>query len=372
VPWAESYEKYQTAMAAGTTPDLGVLWPEFSVQIGSAGYLEPMDDLLDEIGRDNIYQTLIDVHTFGGHTWAAPHVNYCQVLFARVDHLMEVGASYPEKGWPWDEFVEVAKKLTKDTNGDGEVDRWGIGGEIVDNSMGYGTDHAVAMALARHGVHYIDEEGNVLFGGPDTIKAIKELADLYLEHKVMPPGAPGYIHQEYLQLYEAGKLSMLGASSQNYAVMAAEAPEVLLKTIVLPYPTGPAGGANWISPDGIGVFKNSEHKDTAKEFIKFYLQDENIRKWATATRGLCVTKSGNEAPNFQEPVFKVQEMQIAWGWGVRYNGTWTTPVDGELDGQRICAILMQDIVSKGLSVEEAVEKAKKAIEKLPSLKMLSK
>lgn len=361
VPWGESYPKYQAAMAAGTTPDLGVLWPEFAVQIGSVGVLEPLDSLLDEIGRDNIYENLIDVHSYGGHTWAAPHVNYNQVLHVRESWLKDIGYAVPEEPLTWETFVDIARKMTKG-------DQYGIGGEIVSVARSHATDHAVAMAMGRHGIYYKDKQGNVTFDTPQTVVAVQELSDLFLKDKVMAPGAAGYTGGEDNMLYETGKLGINGCSSSFYGVLAAEAPEVYEDTLVLPLPTGPAGGANWISPDGIGIFANSKNKELAKEFIKFYLQDENIRKWAKATRGLAATRSGNEDPFFEDPIFKVQRDQIEWGWGVRYNGSYVSPSDGELDGMFIFSTMMQDIVSKGMPVQEAVTRAAKAIERLPSIK----
>lgn len=362
VPWSESYPKYQAAIAAGTTPDLGVLWPEFAVQIGSVGLLEPLDDLLDEIGRDNLYDNLIDVHSYAGHTWAAPHVNYNQVLFVRGSWLRDIGYAVPQEPLTWEEFVDIARKMTSG-------DRYGIGGELVSIARSHATDHAVAMAMGRHGLYYKDRQGNVTFDSPEMVVAIQELADLFLKDKVMPPGSPGYADGgEFNMLYQTDKLGMIGCSSSLYAVLQLESPEIFEDTLILPLPTGPAGGANWISPDGIGIFANSKNKEWAKEFIKFYLQDENIRLWAMETRGLAATKSGNDHPFFEQPIFKVQKDQIEWGWGVRYNGTYVSPSDGELDGMFIFSTMMQDIVSKGMSVQEAVTKAARAIERLPSIK----
>ena len=47
--------------------------------------------------------------------------NETSVLFYRKDSFDEAGLEYPpataQDAWTWDEFVEVAKKLTKDKNG---------------------------------------------------------------------------------------------------------------------------------------------------------------------------------------------------------------------------------------------------------------
>ncbi len=363
VPWGEYFEKYVAAIGGKNPPDLGVLPPETSVQFGVAGFLEPVDDIVEELGS-NLYPSLVQLHTYKGHTWAAPHVNYAQVLFVRKDWLEDTGIVPPtpdQKAWTWDELVEVAKKMTKD-------ERWGLTGEICSLSRSHSTEHAVAMAITRHGTQYRDEEGNIIFNNPNTIRAVQELADLFLEHKVIPPASPSYVANEEIMLFQTGKVGMLGASSGYYDIIREEAPDVFSQLLLLPYPTGPAGGANWISPDGIGIFKGSKNVAMAKEFIKFYLRDENIRKWAKSTSGLCATISGNEDPFFEAPIFKVQEQQIAWGWGCRTNGKSVTPSDGEVIGMLIFQDMMQDIVVNGIPVDVAVKSAAERIENLPSIK----
>ena len=363
VPWGEYYEKYLAAIAAKNPPDLGVLPPETSVQFGAAGFLEPVDDVIQEL-KSNLYPSLVQLHTYKGHTWAAPHVNYCQVLFVRSDWLKETGIAPPtssQKAWTWERLVTVARKMTKSG-------RWGLTGEICALSRSHATEHAVAMAITRHGTQYRDENGNIIFDNPKTIKAIQELADLLLKYKVIPPATPSYVSGEERMLFQTGKVGMLGASSGNYNLIQKEAPEVFSKLLLLPYPTGPAGGANWISPDGIGIFKGSKNVAMAKEFIKFYLKDENIRKWAKATSGLCATISGNKDPFFNAPIFTVQENQIAWGWGCRTNGKSVAPSDGEVIGMYIFQDLMQDIVVKKVPVEVAVKSTTEKIKNLPSIK----
>ncbi len=370
VPWGEYYEKYLAAIAGKTPPDLGVLPPETAVQFGAAGWMEAVEDALEEFGIDNIYESLVALHTYKGHTWAAPHVNYCQVLFVREDFLEETGWTVPSEeaqAWTWDEMRQIAEKMTEDTDGDGEIDKWGIGGEIVTLNRSHGTEHAVAMAMKRHGVTYRDLEGNITFDTPETVEAVQGITDLFLKYKVMPPGSPGY-GPEFTMLYETNKIGIFGASSSNYFTFQNESPEAFEKTILLPYPTGPMGGSNWISPDGIGVFKGTKDVKWAKEFVKFYLRDDNIRKWAKATGGLCATKSGNEDPHFQETLFKVQSDQIGWGWATRTNGLMVTPSDGEIIGMYVYQDLIQDIVSKGMSVEDAVKKATETMKKLPSIR----
>ena len=42
------------------------------------------------------------------------------------------GIAYPDDTWTWDTLVDVGKKLTLDTNGDGQTDQWGFYTETTD------------------------------------------------------------------------------------------------------------------------------------------------------------------------------------------------------------------------------------------------
>ena len=56
-----------------------------------------------------------------------------QAIIYRKDRFEEAGLTIPTT---WDEFIDCAKALTKDSNGDGEVDQWGFGMVGSNNSSG--------------------------------------------------------------------------------------------------------------------------------------------------------------------------------------------------------------------------------------------
>jgi multiple sugar transport system substrate-binding protein len=68
-----------------------------------------------------------------GSCWVAPHFYYNKSLFDELG--IEPPSNDPDEAWAWDEFLEIGRQLTVDTNGKhpGEagfdvdsVDRWGI------------------------------------------------------------------------------------------------------------------------------------------------------------------------------------------------------------------------------------------------------
>jgi len=47
------------------------------------------------------------------------------VVAYNKDLLDRAAIPYPTDDWTWDDFLRVAKRLTRDTDGDGEIDQWG-------------------------------------------------------------------------------------------------------------------------------------------------------------------------------------------------------------------------------------------------------
>jgi len=48
------------------------------------------------------------------------------VTYYNKDLFDAAGLAYPDPDWTWDDFTTLAKALTLDTNGDGEIDQWGF------------------------------------------------------------------------------------------------------------------------------------------------------------------------------------------------------------------------------------------------------
>jgi multiple sugar transport system substrate-binding protein len=106
--------------------------------------------------------------------------------------------------WTWDKMLEFAKKLTKDTDGDGIIDQWGIGGAA---------QRLERALVISNNAHYIDisDKDNPKFAltTPNAIEALQMHQDLILKHQVVsmtPEGAPwDYNVQSFIE----GKLGML-------------------------------------------------------------------------------------------------------------------------------------------------------------------
>src|SRR5690606_29147529 len=106
-------------------------------------------------------------------------------LLYRTDLFEEAGLTPPET---WDEFIEVAKKLTVDTDGDGSIDRWGFA--MVGSNNGSGGSRFVPV-MRSFGAQELVESGDgwtTEFDTDAAAAAFQLYGDLVNEYEVVPPG----------------------------------------------------------------------------------------------------------------------------------------------------------------------------------------
>ena len=91
----------------------------------------------------------------------------------------EFGLSYPDDSWNWKNFLEVAKKLTKDRNGDGLIDQWGTAA-----FMPFVEEYIAPMVFSNGGLVLDESKTKCLLDQPPAIEAIQFMVDLLRKHKV--------------------------------------------------------------------------------------------------------------------------------------------------------------------------------------------
>ena len=124
-------------------------------------------------------QAAIDSMTFGGKAYAFAegiNINNCQVVFFNKRLFREAGLSpdlpydMQKAGtWTWEAFVDVCKKLTRDTNNDGRIDTYAM-------AMDLSTEILDAI-IASNGAQYVAKDGSGKFvnatGRPEFIEGLQ-------------------------------------------------------------------------------------------------------------------------------------------------------------------------------------------------------
>jgi multiple sugar transport system substrate-binding protein len=298
IPWSDLFNNITTAVTSGQGPDVLNIGNTWSATLQSTGAFLPFEgDTANTIGgTDKFLETSMAASGKEGEPpTSVPIYGLSYGLFYNTKLFKEAGITAPPK--TWSEFIDTAKKLTKDTDGDGEIDQWGVaveGSSITENAHW-------AFILGRQGGGQLFEGSEPTFDTPPIVKGVTEYANLVGSHKVASPSNAQYADgTQALAQFSKGKAAMVmwqnnaenniksnGMKPNEYAV--AEVP--LLDGTDTPVMTHVAG-------INISVFQESEKKDAALEFVKFLTSPEEQVKLNSAFGSLPVVKAAQDDEAF--------------------------------------------------------------------------
>ena len=282
VPYAVAYEKIMADFTAGAeTYDVIA----FSEQwVGSmARYFTSLDDLIKndpDLDFDDIPSGAWKLAQYKDVTYGVPIRIGSNILFMRKDLFVEAGLRIPPSDL--NEYLEAAKKLTRDTNGDGSIDIYGTQYSVKDAVTAHGP---ISFHLFAFGGDWLNEsmtEGAL--SSRDSLQAMKFMVDMYNKHKVVPPECIGWSSWvEGVEAAAQGRTAMYNQYSPR--VLIVENPEQSKTAGKWAYSTMPLKkgmekqpGVFWAGGWQYAIVKTSDYKEAAWEYIKFMASYE-IQKY---------------------------------------------------------------------------------------------
>lgn len=141
---------------------------------------------------------------------------YRKELFESPEEKAKFQAQYgyelPAPPQTMQELLDVAEFFTRDTNGDGAIDHWGmVFGGSGENAMGIFHQWSFQAGLSN----VFDAEGHLLWGPeypknqPIVADAARALQDLVWDRKVAPPDVVSFGGTESFDMYTNGQAAML-------------------------------------------------------------------------------------------------------------------------------------------------------------------
>ena len=182
------YTRLLTQIAAGDAPDIMQIGDDAVPNFVDKGAFLPLDAYItgDYPLDTGIYLPgVLSPGQWKDQQWLLPKDFSPLAVYYNKRIFDENDVAYPTDGWTWSELVETAKSLTKDTDGDGKTDTWGI--QLTANwTTGF------EYFIAASGGKLISEDGMNFVGymdSPESIRAVQFFSDLYNVDKVAPPPA---------------------------------------------------------------------------------------------------------------------------------------------------------------------------------------
>lgn len=176
--------RLSTAFAGGAPPDLFLMNYRFYGQFYATGVLEPLQPYLDSsdvFRAEEFYPQAMEAFQADGRQICMPQNISSLVAYYNKDLFDEAGVRYPEDDWTWTGFVEKARALTKDLDGDGITDQYGAGmdPELI----------RLAPFIWSSGGEVVDDQAHptrFALDSPVAIRAMQDFFDLYAVHGVVP------------------------------------------------------------------------------------------------------------------------------------------------------------------------------------------
>jgi hypothetical protein len=170
----------KTLIAAGMTPVAQKRGTETYFEDAEIGLLTDISKYLQVAGvkLDDYFPNAINALKYKGHIYALPAEGKPEIIYYNRNILANAGlvmppSKYGNPEWTWDYLRQAARKITKDTNGDGEPDIVGV------NGMPYRV--GPAFLGAAWGARWFDEDYNFTGNTPEMRNALNFFRDWFAE-----------------------------------------------------------------------------------------------------------------------------------------------------------------------------------------------
>lgn len=369
--------KLPASLAIGAPPNISQLDAHVIPDYAKAGHIVPLDDIIDKIGRDDFYQgSLFQVD---GKTYNMPYAGSGTVWWVRKDLFEQYNVKLPTTP---EELLDAAKKLTLDTNNDGQTDIYGIALPAGTNQW---TAHMMNSFVWQNGQSIFDKDLNPNFNTPRTVEAVKLYADLA---KYAPEGIGSYSYFETIDAFTAGKVAIAPYMGRLLSSVKANNPDLLDKTMAIPFVAGTYNKANYGNWDSYVVYQAAGNVDIAKKFVAFLTTGDQAFEFLRTVPGHLIPpllSMRNSPKLWDEPlmqshkqdvetVFKDAETALNIGneaGAIDADGKMTNtrvlnPYANALLSQNVFAQVIQKVVLEGQTPEDAVAWGQQEIERIIS------
>ena len=250
--------KITAGMGAGDAPDVMYMWnyPLYHEA------LEPLDTFIDGEGEEykgNFYETTWSYNSIDDTVYGIPVGFTTHVLFYNKDLFDAAGLAYPTSEWTWDDLHQASKELS-DPNKT-------VYGYVLPMQP---DPYDFEMYLWSNGTSYTDEQGELAgnLNSAESVEVFTTFQEMLKDQTAVASEDSGTDEMS------AGTAAML--ISGAWSIETLNDAGINYGTVEIPSFEGEES-VSVLSSSGLAMSADSENKEAAWEFIKFWT-NENANK----------------------------------------------------------------------------------------------
>ena len=280
--------------AAGTPPDVSLLNFRRVGSFAAAGQLQPLGAYLassEVMAAEDFYPITLEAFTWQDQLMCIPQNISSLVVYYNRDLFRAAGVAEPAGNWTWDDFLATAKALTRDSDGDGQTDQYGLG---VEASL-----YRLAPFIWQNGGELVDDPAfptQLALPRVPALAALTWFTELQTVHDVVPDRL-AETSQDSESRFLAGTLAMYLNSRRGTPTYRESA---AFDWDIAPLPRG-VTEAGVLHSDGYCLSAAAADKDAAWRFIEFANSAEGQRIIAQTGRTVPSLKAVAESDAFLDP-----------------------------------------------------------------------
>jgi multiple sugar transport system substrate-binding protein len=302
--------KILASIVGGAQPDLLWFGSMLTGQLVDLEAIEPLDKWWNRsaVAKD-IDPALLGSMQYEDRLWSIPFATNNVGIFYRPSLFKAAGIEHLPTNWQ--ELKATAKQLTRDTNGDGKNDKfgmllplgqgewtvftwlpfmWGGGGELISTQSQSGRNHP--------------QTAKISIDNPGAIVALQLWQDLIKSGTaILSSPERGYELDNFL----TGKVAMQLTGPWTFGQLAGMN---FTDYNVMPIPAG-TRSATSVGGENLFMMKSSpQHQQAAWEFMEYVLSQEFQTEWALGTGYLPVNLKSRQESSYQNYVSKTPATQV--------------------------------------------------------------
>lgn len=259
IPPNDLKPKLLAAIEAKNPPDLIVTDDFLAKQFSGMNQLADVSDIMKAVPFTESARNMAYVR---GGEMIVPLAFLAPGMYVRKDKWDAAGIKYPST---WEDLRDAARKIN-----DPAHDFYALGLPMGASGGGDAEGMMRCVILGFGGVP-VDKNDNITINSPATLEALKFMASIYQE-KLAPPSAITWDDMGNNTAYLAASVGVIMNSGSVFSAMKKDNPDLLQKSVILPFPAGPKGRFTPGGGNVFAIFKNGGNTPAAKKFVTEFFQ----------------------------------------------------------------------------------------------------